>query len=241
MLGTNMWRAHPTSRVLTSVLWFGILLALSFPAVATNHQQLLDSAFAQFDDNFTEHWSYTETLTTSDGIMVGHYSPSRESPWQLMTIDGEPPSTSEAKAYLKRKADEAEGGRNSRRDPAELVTPGTLQLINETDEHWTFSFVPHGEGDDAAVMEYLTGHLQISKAGGHLNFIDIRNEDSFRPRFGVRIHEFLSRFEFERKDDGDVLPVAFEFKIRLKAMGLMNVDEGITGRYSDYRRVSVSP
>ena len=80
MLGTNMWRAHPTSRVLTSVLWFGILLALSFPSVATNHQQLLDSAFAQFDDNFTEHWSYTETLTTSDGIMVGHYSPSRESP-----------------------------------------------------------------------------------------------------------------------------------------------------------------
>ena len=51
-----------------------------------------------------------------------------------MTIDGEPPSTSEAKAYLKRKADEAEGGRNSRRDPAELVTPGTLQLVNETDE-----------------------------------------------------------------------------------------------------------
>ena len=90
-------------------------------------------------------------------------------------------------------------------------------------------------------MEYLTGHLQISKAGGHLNFIDIRNEDSFRPRFGVRIHEFLSRFEFERKDDGDVLPVAFEFKIRLKAMGLMNVDEGVTGRYSDYQRVSVSP
>lgn len=221
----------------TLMLWMLLSPLVVNATDASDPAALLQAAFDQFDGRFTDNWSYTETLTTSDGVFIGRYDPVADPMWQLLSVDDQPPSSSESRTYLKRKAEEAEGGRNGRRNPEDLVTPGTLTLVNATDEYWTFSFVPHGEGDDAAVMEYLKGHLQIAKAGGHLTFIDIRNEDSFRPRFGVRIDQFLSRFEFERSGHGDVLPVAFEFKIRLKAMGLMNVDEGVTGRYSDYVRV----
>ena len=233
----TMFRSNRSFRRSLRTLMLCVLLVPSMVRGADDPAVLLKAAFDQFDGRLTENWSYTEALTTSDGIFVGQYDPAVDPQWRLASVDGEPPTSSESKTYLKRKADEAQGGRNGRRDPEDLVTPGTLSLVNETDRHWTFSFVPHGEGDDAAVMEYLKGHLQIAKDGGHLVFIDIRNEDSFRPRFGVRIHEFLSRFEFERNGQGVVLPVAFEFKIRLKAMGLMNVDEGVTGRYTDYARV----
>ncbi|HJL60924.1 MAG TPA: hypothetical protein QF517_03125, partial [Pseudomonadales bacterium] len=71
-----------------------------------------------------------------------------------------------------------------------------------------------------------------------IEYIDIRSKRAFKPRFGVRIKELVSYFEFRRAAvEGPMVPSAMEFRIHMKALGLINVNEQVKIQYSDYEYV----
>ena len=90
-----------------------------------------------------------------------------------------------------------------------MIVPDSLTLIEETDDHWLFSFVPAAEeGDDNnSFLEYVDATLKISKDGPYVEYIKLENSKPFRPRFGVKVREFLVLIRFgPGLDGGPIVP-----------------------------------
>ncbi len=213
-----------------------MLLIILWPCqVRGDHEAILASAFAAFDENYLESWAFTEERTLSGVTSVGRYDPRESDQWQLLVIDGRKPSAKESEEYQEGKAS---GGNGASQRADSMVTPDSLSLKEETARYWLFDFLPMGEGGSAKVMKHLDGTIRISKSGPAVEFIDVRSAKSFRPRFGVRIREFLTHLEFTRaEDDGPVVPRQLQFRINMRAYGVISVDERVSIEYRDYQYV----
>jgi hypothetical protein len=219
-----------------------LIMFLGFvPLVSANpYSEILDQAVAALDKDYRSHWAFTETVARGPVVTVGQYDPTRpvEQRWQLVSIDGMNPDQGQIDSYLNRKEQERSGQGRGRRDPVAMIQRDSLVLVEETDAYWIFDFRPQGEGQDADVMTHLKGRLRINKNGPYLEHIDVHSAGAFKPRFSVKINEFAMHFEFGKAAvSGPVVPTAFEFRIDLKVMGLVNQDESIATTYSDYQFV----
>ena len=126
---------------------------------------------------------------------------------------------------------------------AKIARPFVLrarELLEESDAHWLLGFVPTGDDEDEAkFMQKLNGTVRISKAGGHLEYLDISSRKPVSPRMGVKIRDFNTRFEFaEAVTGGPVVPVAFRFRIKGRAFLAVGFDETETLEFSDFEPVS---
>ena len=214
------------------------LLFLCFPSlcVADNYTDILQQAFARFDDNYQEEWAFTEERIFKEVTSRGRYDPRSEDRWSLLTVDGRTPTEKEISTYREDKSKEANGRGAGKNSPEAMMNPESLSLIEETENYWLFDFLP--AGDNQKFMEYLNGEMMINKSSTTIQFIDIRSTDSFKPRFGVRVKEFLTRLEFTTvNEDGPVVPQSMRFRIKAKAFGVMDVDERVSVVYSDYQFV----
>jgi hypothetical protein len=203
---------------------------------------LLDEAFDDVDDNYRDHWAYTETMKTSDGVFVARFDPSlaRGKRWTLATVDGRKPKAKETKEFLKEKGKEEErsGEDESSGVDSMISDRAGLRLINETEEYWLLSFRPKAEGDQKKVMKHLNGRLKIRKEDRSIEFIKMSNQKPFKPSFTTKIYNFYMQYDFGRiGDDGPLLPRSLDFKIELKAVGVVKVNEKVTAQYSDYEKV----
>lgn len=214
------------------------LLFLCFPAlcVADNYTDILQQAFARFDDNYREEWAFTEERIFKGVTSRGRYDPRQQDRWSLLTLDGRTPTEKEISAYHKEKSKEGEGRGAGKNRPEAMMNPESLSLIEETETYWLFDFLP--AGDDQKFMEHMDGEMMIDKSSLAIEFIDIRSSDSFKPRFGVRVKEFLTRLEFMRaNEEGPVVLQSMRFRIKAKAFGMMDVDERVSVVYSEYQFV----
>ena len=214
------------------------LLLLCFPSLCTadNYEDILLQAFARFDDNYREEWAFTEERIFKEVTSRGRYDPRLPDRWSLLTVDGRTPTEKEISTYREDKSKEGNGRGAGKNSPEAMMNPESLSLIEETKTYWLFEFLP--AGDDQKFMEHMDGEMMIDKSSLAIQFIDIRSSDSFKPRFGVRVSEFLTRLEFMRtNEEGPVVPQSMRFRIKAKAFGVMDVDERVSVVYSDYRFV----
>ena len=238
--------AKQTSCDISMTIRVSIVVALAiqclsvFAAPEQQYAAILEQAVSSFDENYQQSWAYTEESTRAGVTRTGRFDPSLplKDRWQLLSIDGRPPAKKEISKYLKEKKKRAEEARDEGQGPDSLLAPETLELIEETDDYWLFNFLPTSTGDRAEMMEYLDGKLRITKKGTTIEYIDIRSKRAFKPRFGVRIKGLVSYFEFRRAAvEGPMVPSAMEFRIHMKALGLINVNEQVKIQYSDYEYV----
>lgn len=214
------------------------LLCLCLPSLslADNYEDILLQAFARFDDNYREAWAFTEERIFKDVTSRGRYDPRVSNSWSLLSVDGRTPTDKEVGEYLEEKSKEGNGRGAGKNRPEDMMKPESLSLIEETENYWLFDFLP--AGDDNKFMEHLDGEMMISKSNQTIQFIDIRSTGSFKPRFGVRVNEFLTRIEFRPvNEEGPVVPQSMRFRIKAKAFGVMDVDERVSVSYSDYEFV----
>ena len=229
-----------------SVLLVVLLSATAWPARAEpppdGYEALFERALESIAWDFPESWAFTETETGSDGEFVGRYDPRMPDAdrWTLLSIDGRAPTPEEARRYAERKqGDRHEDDQEDDGDIDAMVEPGSLALVEETDDYWLLRFVPTDDGDDdevgRKVMERMDGTAKIIKDGHYLEYIDIRNTRPIRPKAGVKMKQFLTLITFgPAVDGGPIVMQSMDVSIKLSAFLVVRVDETQSLRYSDF-------
>ena len=209
-----------------------------------SYEALFQSAIKAITWDLHEDWAFTVTSSGNDGDRVGRFDPRQpeDERWTLLTIDGRAPTDKESAEYAENNHHFGDGDSDDDDDNAiDMVEPGTLQLVEETDEYWLLSFVPtdddDGDEDDVGrkVLESMQGTVKIIKDGEYLAYIDIHNEKPIRPKFGVKMKKFLMHMSFGPiADDGPVVMRSMDFAIKLSAFVLVRINEAESLAFSDF-------
>lgn len=222
------------------------ILALLLPLIgsASDYSSLLEEATDALDNDFEDNWAYTETTVESDGTYVGRYDPTRpdNQRWTLLTVDGRTPTDDEFADFLDEKADEVsrdeDNDDDSGNDVGDMVQPDSLELIEESDDHWLFSFVPSEDEEDEGFLEHVDATLKIARNGPYLEIINLQSSKPFKPQFGVKVSNFVTRLQFgPAATDGPIVPVSVDIRIKARAFLAISVDETVSISYSDYKYV----
>ncbi len=211
-----------------------------------SYEALFQSAIKAITWDFHEDWAFTLTSSDKDNHRVGRFDPRKpeNARWTLLTIDGRAPTDEESAKYAEDSRDHPFGNHDDEDDDGDdnaidMVQPGTLQLIEETDDYWLLSFVPsnHDQEDDVGgkALKSMQGTVKIIKDGEYLASIDIHNEKPIRPKVGVKMKKFLMHMSFEPiADDGPVVMRSMDFAIKLSAFLLLRVSEAESVAFSDF-------
>ena len=212
-----------------------------------SYEALFESAINAITWDIHDDWAFTATSSGKEGDRVGRYDPRlpEDKRWTLVSIDDRAPTDEEATEYADSRGDHHFGGNhddNGNDDDngaIDMVEPGTLKLVEETDDHWLLSFVPTDDDDEDdvghKVLENMHGTVKIIKDGEYLAYVDIRNEGPIRPKFGVKMSKFLMRLAFgPTSDDGPVVMKSMDFAIKLSAFVLIRVNEAESMAFSDF-------
>ena len=211
-----------------------------------SYEALFQSAIQAITWDFHEDWAFTVTSSGKDSHRVGRFDPRQpeDERWTLLTIDGRAPTDEESAKYAEDSRDHPFGNHDDEDDDGDdnaidMVQPGTLQLIEETDDYWLLSFVPsnHDQEDDVGgkALKSMQGTVKIIKDGEYLASIDIHNEKPIRPKVGVKMKKFLMHMSFEPiADDGPVVMRSMDFAIKLSAFLLLRVSEAESVAFSDF-------
>ena len=214
-------------------------------AAAGDYSALLQEAASALDNDFAEQWAFTETSIESELTTVARFNPAnpRGELWQLLTVDGRSPTGEEIADFVEEKAEESSRNDNNEKDESgneieEMVEPHSLQLIEETDDHWLFSFDPSEDDDEEEFKQFVDATLRIAKDGPYIEYIHMQSRKPFRPQFGVKVKEFVTRLGFgPAATRGPIVPVSIEIRIKARAFLVAGVDETFSTSYSDYEYV----
>jgi hypothetical protein len=208
-----------------------------------SYSELLSRAIDAIDVNADRDWAYTETTVSSGRTTVARFDPRRphEDRWALTSVDGRAPTAEEITKFLEDKhGDSAERRPRHRPDVAKLIAQGSLTLIEETGDYWRFSFEPLGNDDDkdSDFLEYVEATLKISKRGPYLEQVKLESSEPFRPRFGVKVREFLTLLRFgPAAEGGPIVPLSADFRVQARAFVAINFDEALEIAYSEFEHV----
>ena len=209
-----------------------------------SYEALFQSAIQAITWDFHEDWAFTVTSSGKDSHRVGRFDPRQpeDERWTLLTIDGRAPTDEESAEYAENDhhfgagdSDDDDGDDNA----IDMVEPGTLRLVEETDDYWLLSFVPTDDDqeDDVGrkVLKSMQGTVKIIKDGEYLAYIDIHNEKPIRPKVGVKMRKFLMHMSFGPiAEDGPVVMRSMDFAIKLSAFVLVRVSEAESMAFSDF-------
>jgi len=222
----------------------GLLVLTAFqplPATAGEYSALLDEAASALNNDYNKAWAFTETTIESEIKTVARYDPSRfgDDRWDLLTVDGRTPTDEEIVEFTEDKADETDDGDDGGYDGVhDMFQPESLSLIEEFDDHWLFSFIPSEDDFEDGFAAFVDGTLKVAKDGPYIESIILQSDKPFKPRFGVKISEFLTRLEFNRAaGTGPVVPVSMDVRVKVRAFLAISVNETISISYSDYEYV----
>jgi hypothetical protein len=240
----------PTHAILAIALLFAPTAAFA-QTPHGSYEALFEAAINAITWDFHDDWAFTATSSGEEGDRVGRYDPRQpeEERWTLISIDGRAPTDEESAKYADSRGDHHFGDDddNDDDDAINMVEPGTLKLVEETDDYWLLSFVPTDDDDDdddvgRKVLESMHGTVKIIKDGEYLAYVDIRNEKPIRPKFGVKMSKFLMRLAFApAADDGPVVMKSMDFAIRLSAFVLVRVNEAESLAFSDFEYAGETP
>ena len=236
-----------THAIVATILLFTATTAFAQTAHGS-YEALFEAAIKAITWDFQDDWAFTATSSGKEGDRVGRYDPRlpEDERWTLVSIDGRVPTDEEVVEYADSRGDHHFGDDddddNDNDDAIDMVEPGTLKLVEETDDYWLLSFVPTDDDDDddddevgRKVLESMNGTVKIIKNGEYLAYIDIRNEKPIRPKFGVKMSKFLMRLAFgPAADDGPVVMKSMDFAIKLSAFVLVRVNEAESMAFSEF-------
>lgn len=239
---------------------FLLLIGLLLPAVAfaNDYEDIVRRAFESIERDVKEQWAFTETSTEDDVVRVGRYDPRlpEGEQWELVSVDGLEPQDDEIEEFLDDKESDQRrvrtGGRpdeddanndraeddDDEREHSAIVNFASIELVEESGDHWIFDFKPNDEDDedsDARFMEHVEGRLKIIKSGHYVESIHLSNEKAIKPVIGVKISKFEMKMAFGPAiEDGPIVPMTVDVQVKGRAMLVIKFDEVEKIRFSDY-------
>ena len=232
-----------------------LLIGLLLPAfaIANDYEDIVQRAFESIDRNFDESWAFTETSTKDDVVWISRYDPSlpQGDRWTLVSVGGVEPKDDEIEDFLEDKEENRPSGRGSdnddededEREHSAIVNFGSLELVEETDDHWIFDFKPNGDDEDESnenFMQNVDGRLKIIKGGHYVASINLHNEKTIKPAIGVKISKFNMTMAFgPAATDGPIVPIAVEVEVKGRAMLVIKIDEVESKRFSEFEYAGI--
>ena len=196
-----------------------------------------DRLLTQLDQAATlEHqqFSFRQFTQGSKSQKLAQFQPQQDPQWQLLEVDGNPPSSNENTKFLKQR------GRIQKEDDLvqfrDLVAVDSVTLMKQEDGKVWLNFVPRvGElADDNA--EALKGYAIMSALDQRLLELHIENIDTFSPAFSIKISKMSMMFRFVIVDNQTV-PVEYGFSMLGKIGGIKKIEVDTSTAYSNYQRV----
>ena len=220
-----------------------LFLFVTAMAHAQSHEDIVARAFETLDESFPEKWAFTETVEKEEGSTVATHDPDRagDTLWMLVSVDGQDPTDKEIADFRKMKGKRREAREESedggRLTVGNMVRPGSLELIEETDEFWLFGFSPVADSeDDEKFMRAVDGTLQVVKDGHYVAWLRMQNRETVKPGKGVKLETFDTRLEFTPAyEGGPVLPAGVRTEVKGKAFVVVKFNEIEKIRYSDFQ------
>lgn len=222
-----------------------VLLLLSAPVFADENVAILEQALGNISRDYHEHWAFTLSEKEDNVSTVGRYDPRLPAGtrWQLLSVNGRNPDAEELADYREDRKDEFDRDKDEHDDNLmDIIDVETLELIEETDEHWIFGFTPsvgHGEDDVAQkIMRKVYGTARVIRDGHYLEYLDMRSEKPIRPVFSVKISRFHTHIAFRPAGNGGpIVPLSIDVAVQGRAALMIKIDEQESSHYSDYEYV----
>lgn len=222
----------------------GLLIAGSSYAgycfAEVDYKNMVRNSIETVDAN-RDAWAYRMELTDSESTRVIEHNPSLEPSrrWQLVSIDGQPPTEQQLEEHRERWVqDDADSiGQEMRKEYSlgEIVDLDSLALRSETRDHYVISFQPTIK-DLKDETRKLEGKLFIDKETEKLDFLSITNKGSLSPAFSVSIDDFNLFFSFAVVED-TLFPREVKTDIEGTALFFKNFERHSSQEYSDFRFV----
>ena len=206
---------------------------------AETHEELVRRAFNAMEPDLSTNWSYTETTRNEDGTFVARFDPRLPDGqhWALLSVDGREPTEDELEEFVEDKS-RGRGDNDDGNEP--MFNSGTVELIEETDDHWWFRYRPKTDSDkEKKFMEAVDARLKVVKDGHYISLISMRNTDTIKPGKGVKIRKFETDLEFAPAiEGGPVVPRSIKADIKGKAFLVVKFDEQEHIELSDFEKVA---
>ena len=233
-------------RKLNSFLYLAVIV---FTLLHSGHVQSSDSPdyvalaksrLAEMDETDTgENWFFTTTIHTDEETLVSKNDPNQKegARRELISVNGEPPTSKRLKKYATREAERVEDSDNddSRSQFSEMVDFSTLALVEVTNGQALLSFTPVLDGLEKE-SDKLNGSLRINADTHLIEELSLVNTAKLSPAFSVSLKTFNMIFSFFPVD-GEVLLSRMKTSIEGKAGFLKKFKESTEITFSDYRRV----
>ena len=217
-----------------------LLLLLSIPVFGDENAAILEQSFENISRDFHKDWAFTLSETEDDVSTVGRYDPRLPpgSRWQLLLIDDRDPDADEVADYQDDREDEFNDDHDDG-NMMDIIDVETLELVEETDDYWIFSFTPDvGDGEDDVaqkIMQKVSGTAKVIRDGHYLEYLDMRSEKPVRPIFSVKISRFITHIAFgPAGESGPIVPLSIEVEVKGRAALVIKIDERESTHYSDY-------
>lgn len=205
---------------------------------AEDYSDLLEEAIETIDWQFEKQWAFTESSLNEELLFVARFDPGLEEDerWSLISVDGREPTDRQQREFRDDKEEHRGDSDDGFDQLAASVEPDTLELIEETDAHWLFSFVPDMDQDE--LVDSVDATIKIIKDGRYVELLEIRNKEVIKPGWGTKITQFLTRLTFgPAVDDGPIVPQTINVRVTGRALLFIGFDETEAIRYSDFERV----
>lgn len=214
-----------------------MLLSIYMPlAIAVDdYKTLLDEAIANIEWEFEDSWAFTETSLSEGELFIGRFDPRLEGDeqWTLISVDGKEPTDKQRRKYLYDKEEQSGDSNDEDNRVTAIVDADTLELVEETDQHWLFTFVPAEDQD--AFMTSVDAKIRIVKDGRYVDSLEMRNFQDIKPGFGTKITRFQMRFTFgPALDGGPIMPKSIDVQVTGRALLFIGFDDIEVTKYSDF-------
>ena len=186
--------------------------------------------------NLDEDWHFTMEVLEEDELQTIHSDPRRDTyeKRQLLTVDGIAADSQRRDEFHVK-----EVKRINDIDPDALgygymVDMETLDLIEASDEHAMFSFVPRVKMLEDS-RDQLRGTLLLDSATQQIKEIEIINTDELSPAFSVTLDTFRLGLSFD-EEQGENLLQKLESHTVGKMGFLKSFDALVIVNFSEYTR-----
>jgi len=218
------------------------LISLLSPGLALAQPELVERALRSLDRADARRWAFTETITENGTTRVARHDPTRpeDERWTLVTVDEQPPTDEQREAFAARLVAEQDE-QSEAEEIRSMITPGTLEMVEQTATDAVFRFKPTSEDeDDREFNERLVGTLRVAGVAGdpRLQSVELRASKPFSAAFGVKIKAFSLLMTYAPVGSaGAVLPREVRIELRGRAMLVKKIEERVEVRFDDYVRV----
>lgn len=212
-----------------------LCLGVPFAAAAEDYKALLDEAVANVEWNVEESWAYTETSLSEGELFVGRFDPrlGEDARWTLLSVDGKEPTDDQRRKYAHDKDEHSDDASDDDNRVTSNLDPDTLELVEETDEHWIFAFEP--DQDEPAFRDSVDAKVRILKDGRYIDLLEMRNFQDIKPGFGTKITKFQMRFSFGPAiENGPIVPLSLDVLVTGRALLFIGFEETEVRKYSDF-------